>query len=215
MTILPSQLPPEDEKARATCWSITINNPTDSDTNVQMPARWRLEGQYERGEENGVLHLQAMLKTGQERFSAIKKVFPRAHILPARNVAALRQYVHKEDTRVAEFETKTSDIPNWYEYSNEIARRFDLKEYADRYRRLRDKDLMNSEKHGQIRLDMVDEMVAQDIESGRQGIEWIAVNPNFRQAWKKFGCSLAKREQAKEKAEEGSQGEDDETIDRS
>lgn len=211
-------LPLEDKKARGTCWSLTINNPTDVDTTVQLPPRWRLEGQFERGEDNGTLHLQAMLKTPQERWSAVKKVFPRAHILIARNSAALKNYVHKDDTRVAEFETRESNIPNWYEYSNEIAKRFDLEQYAQRRRDLKDKDVFNKEVLGQIRLDMVDEMVASDIESGRQGIEWIAVNPNFRQAWKKFGVSLAKREQAKEKEESGSQGEDDqddETIDRS
>lgn len=46
------------------------------------------------------MHYQLMVKTPQERFAAIKKVFPTAHIEVARNQKALEQYVHKEDTRV-------------------------------------------------------------------------------------------------------------------
>lgn len=60
---------------------------------------WGVEGQLEEGEE-GTQHYQLMVKTPQERFAALKKVFPTAHIEVARNKKALEQYVHKEDTRV-------------------------------------------------------------------------------------------------------------------
>lgn len=60
---------------------------------------WGVEGQLEKGEE-GTEHYQLMVKTPQERFAALKKVFPTAHIEVARSRKALEQYVHKEDTRV-------------------------------------------------------------------------------------------------------------------
>lgn len=62
---------------------------------------WGIEGQIERGEQ-GTEHYQLMVKTPQVRFTAVKKMFPTAHIELARNRAALQQYVHKEDTRVEE-----------------------------------------------------------------------------------------------------------------
>lgn len=179
---------------RASCWSITINNPSDADVNVELPAKWKLEGQYEEGAE-GTRHFQGMLSTPQVRFSAVKKVFPRSHIEVARNKKALEQYVKKEDTRVGEFETKVSEIPSWYEYSNELAKRFKLSEYAQKIREYQAKDIFDYESYGNLRLKMVDEMIAEDIESGRKGIEWIGVNPNFRQAWKRFGEAIARREQ--------------------
>lgn len=90
---------------RATCWSVTINNPISADDDNIAQARqksgWKVEGQLEEG-ENGTKHYQLMVKTPQLRFSAIKKIFPRAHIEVARNVKALTEYVHKEDTRLAE-----------------------------------------------------------------------------------------------------------------
>jgi len=201
---------------RATCWSITINNPKDSEIKPNLPAQWVLKGQMERGAE-GTEHFQAMLITPQVRFSAVKKVFPRAHIEVARKPSALAQYVKKDDTRVGDYQEHRSEIPSWYEYSNQIAKRFDLAAYRQRLRDLSDKEQFNVDRHAEIRLEMVDEMVASDIESGMKGIEWIAVNPNFRQAWKRYGVSLAKREQAEKREEgsEGSEGEDDETIDRS
>jgi hypothetical protein len=65
---------------------------------------WGIEGQIEEGEE-GTRHYQLLVKTPQIRFSAVKKVFPTAHIEKARNIAASKLYVHKDDTRVGEFKT--------------------------------------------------------------------------------------------------------------
>lgn len=88
---------------RATCWSITINNPTKSDDEnialAKQKSGWALYGQKEVG-ENGTEHYQLMLTTPQVRFSAIKKAFPRSHIEVARDRKALTKYVNKEDTRI-------------------------------------------------------------------------------------------------------------------
>lgn len=91
---------------RSTAWSITINNPTQSDLDSWTNASslpWVIEakGQVEEGEE-GTPHIQGFLKTQQVRFSQVKRAFPRAHIEVARNPAALANYVVKQETRVQE-----------------------------------------------------------------------------------------------------------------
>lgn len=74
-----------DKDKRASCWSVTINNPTEDELKCHHLG-WSLQGQFEQGEETGTRHFQGMLKTGQQvRFAAVKKVFPRGHIEPARN----------------------------------------------------------------------------------------------------------------------------------
>lgn len=86
---------------RACAWSLTINNPMDSDEEAIQLARqkgWKVEGQKETG-ATGTPHYQLLLRTPQVRFSAVKRAFPRAHIEVARNVEALANYVVKADTR--------------------------------------------------------------------------------------------------------------------
>lgn len=91
---------------RGTAWSITCNlknitrNRVDDCIDAARTLGWGVEGQLERGNEEGTEHYQLLVRTPQVRFSAVKKVFPTAHIELARNVCALEQYVHKEDTRV-------------------------------------------------------------------------------------------------------------------
>jgi len=99
---------------RATCWSLTINNPTEADEESFALARqkgWKVEGQRERGEA-GTEHYQLILRTPQVRFAAVKKIFPRAHIEVARNPAALSQYVAKEETRVGSIPVDQGKYPS-------------------------------------------------------------------------------------------------------
>lgn len=101
---------PMNGRDRGTSWSVTCNLKTVARSTVDAcidRARaegWGVEGQIEEGEE-GTQHYQLLVKTPQVRFSAVKKVFPTAHIELARNVKALQQYVHKEDTRVEALRT--------------------------------------------------------------------------------------------------------------
>jgi len=177
---------------RGCCWSITINNPTDDDTKCDMPG-WSLEGQYEVGAE-GTRHFQGILKTGKQvRFSAVKRVFPRAHIEVARNKKALEAYVKKEETRVGEF-TGTA-VPNMFQFQDTIAAVFDMEELN---RRWLDESISKQYKHdiNEMALAYTDELVAQQISAGGRGLEFIAINPMWRSSWKRFWRYIITRRDA-------------------
>lgn len=100
--------------ARATCWSVTINNPTAADEEYIATARqkgWKVDGQLEQGAQ-GTKHYQLIVKTPQVRFSAVKKAFPRAHIEAARNPTALAKYCDKDDTKIGELKTESKFYPS-------------------------------------------------------------------------------------------------------
>jgi len=113
---------------KASVWSVTINNPTAADEEEIALARqkgWQVDGQLEKGTE-GTPHYQLIVRTGQVRFSAVKKQFTRAHIEVCRNPAALQQYVHKQDTREGALKTDNKFYPSlsktwqlWYQYADD------------------------------------------------------------------------------------------------
>ena len=177
---------------RGNCWSITINNPKESDYTQQLPAGWALTGQLEVGKE-GTPHYQGMLTTPQIRFSAVKKVFTTAHIEKAKNKNALSKYVHKDDTRIASVGDNVSNIPTLFSYQHTVAQVWDDDEWAT----FRDKhqEIDNKMTEGDIALNYVDLLVSRDIENGACGVEYIAVNPMWRSSWKKFWRSMVVREQ--------------------
>jgi len=108
---------------RSSAWSVTINNPQPSDFEEMAVARqrgWQVDGQVEKGEE-GTPHLQLLVRTPQVRFAAVKKAFARGHIEPARNVAALQRYVHKEDTRVGQLPIASDRYPSLSKYWELVA----------------------------------------------------------------------------------------------
>lgn len=182
---------------RATAWSITINNPTEKDLSPTLPAGWSMTGQIEKGDQEGTEHYQGLLKTTQVRFTAVKKVFPRAHIEPARNVNALKKYVHKEETRVAIVEDVKSNIPTLFDYQHTIASRWDDNEFYDLVQARRDFESEHKDKfmtEDDLAMQYLDEMVAKDIERGVCGVEYIAINPMWRSAWKKFWRQMVSRE---------------------
>lgn len=185
---------------RATCWSVTINNPTQQDMEPDLPAGWKLTGQIECGAE-GTQHYQGMLTTPQTRFSAVKRVFPRAHIEIAKNKKALEKYVHKQDTRVGEVSDRVSDIPTLWDYQGTIAAKWSEDDfragweaYSARQRESADID--------DYALRYVDNLVSLDIEAGMRGVEFIAINPMWRSSWKKFWPAIIKRAKRNPPAEE-------------
>nr|WAE42876.1 MAG: replication associated protein [Cressdnaviricota sp.] len=169
--------------ARSTYWSLTINNPTDSDEeciNLARQKGWTVTGQKEVGKE-GTPHYQLMLKTPQLRCSAIKKMFPRGHIEIARNPAALEQYVQKDDTRIGELREQSDAYPSLSKYWTLI---FDdnRNEFVDRLMRM-NKDQL---------LAYLDLRTSHLIAEGYH-VETIAVNPQVRCAFHKFAPQLHRR----------------------
>ena len=90
---------------RSNAWSITLNlknvSKDKADEFIQNARQsgWHVEGQLEQGEQ-GTQHYQLLVRTQQVRFSAVKKMFPTAHIEVARNIKALKNYVNKQETRI-------------------------------------------------------------------------------------------------------------------
>lgn len=167
---------------RATCWSITINNPLPADdeniARAKQRSGWKVEGQLEMG-ENGTPHYQLMVKTPQTRFGSIKKAFPRAHIEPARNVKALAEYVHKA-------ETKIGSLPVNDKYPSLTA----LWEMFDEYLRTEQEAVPT----GEGALVSFDRFISLYIELGYH-IETMGVNPQIRSSVKKYLPSIIFRAQ--------------------
>jgi len=195
---------------RASCWSITINNPKASEYSCELPAKWMLQGQLEEGAE-GTLHYQGMLTTPQVRFSAVKKIFPRAHIEVARNKSALQKYVSKEETRIATVDTNVSTIPTLFDYQHKIASRWNDDEFDELLEKW--KKLDDAKKTiGDIALDYIDSLVAEDIEAGLNGVEYIAINPMWRSAWKRFWKAMVYRERKKIESQDIQDAPQNETV---
>jgi len=194
---------------RGTCWSITINNPTQDEVKdgqllIQLNPGWKCTGQMEVGKD-GTPHYQGMLITNQVRFSAVKKVFVRAHIEKAKNKAALSKYVHKPETRVSEVADAISNIPTLFEYQHTIAARWN----DDEWKKLFVASDLPVEK---TVMAYVDRLVAEDIDAGMCGVEYIAVNPMWRSAWGKFWKQMVSRERKLRQKTEVQDIEDGEDI---
>lgn len=198
---------------RASCWSITINNPKEEDMNPELPAGWKFQGQMEKGEE-GTEHFQGMLTTPQVRFAAVKKIFPRGHIEVARNRAALAKYVKKEETRSGDYQVMESRVPTLFEYQTVVAKKFDMKILSGRYNTKLEKWLEqpsggdNPPDIDEMAMEYLDELIAQDIENGMRGVEYIAINPMWRSSWKKFWRSIIKRDGAQQQTQPSPQADE-------
>lgn len=183
---------------RATAWSVTINMKNVSQTTAdecinQARARgWSVEGQLEQGEQ-GTQHYQLLVRTPQTRFSAIKKAFPTAHIEAARNLAALKEYVHKTDTRVGQLKPQSDRYPSitkmweliwgdWLDKEHFVDDRATARTYADCY-------IPKGEK---ARLNYLDQVGADLIRQGYY-VEQHIVNPQVRSSFVKFATELAER----------------------
>lgn len=171
---------------RATCWSVTINNPVKSDEeNINLARQksgWKVYGQLEKG-ESGTPHYQLMVTTPQVRFAAIKKAFPRSHIEVARDRTALSKYVQKEETRVSEISSQSlypsmSKVMSWY---GEF-----FEQYGKDHDGVDDKDFLK----------IFDLMCDAKIREGFY-IESYAVNPQIRSSIKKFGRAINFRERVR------------------
>lgn len=145
----------------------------------QMPNSWSLEGQIEQGHStDDKLHAQLYLKTEQTRGTRIAKFFPNCYIDEARNPFALKSYVHKTDTRVAEFKTVENRSPQW---SVVCDRMFDW--YVSEHAELLGMNVMDEEK-----MKYWDCFIGISLEEGMR-IDVIGVNPQYRSCIMKYWSS--------------------------
>lgn len=166
---------------RATCWSVTINNPTKTDDDniamVKQKSGWAVYGQKEVG-ANGTEHYQLMVTTPQVRFTAVKKAFPRAHIEIARDRKALTKYVNKEETRTGALPTDTK-YPSQQKLWDMFA------EWLDDKGSWWDWD-------GEKALTQFDRFICAKIDEGYI-VETIAVNPQTRSCVKNYFVPIIQR----------------------
>lgn len=159
---------------------------------------WGIEGQLEKGAE-GTEHFQLMLRTPQERFSAIKKVFPTAHIEVARSRKALELYVNKDETcleKLKKVEITALTYP-------QVRTQF-FKWYIDTHQPpCRDPD---------DRLNMWDRFIGLSIEEGMH-CDLIGMNPQHRGCISKYWLHYIAYEQASRQTEDRRQEDSQTTLD--
>lgn len=197
---------------RASSWSITWYPPTDSLNREvsegeikefakrQLPPGWKMEGQMEQCPTTLRYHYQGYLKTNQQRFSAVKKHMDTAHIEPARTPQALQRYAHKDETRIAEIPTGTS-VPTIFEYQVTVAKCWKDAEFQNWMANFPNKP------QDEVAMLYLDSIVSRHISEGMRGPEWIATNPMWRNAWKKFWRSIIERENGTPRTQ-GSEGQE-------
>lgn len=172
---------------RGTCWSVTINNPKDSDDECIAIARqksgWKVYGQREKGDA-GTEHYQLMVTTPQIRFSAVKKQFPRAHIELARDRVALSNYVQKEDTRIDSLPQAQDQYPSHSKLMSWYGEFFE--QYGQEHSGVEDSEYLK----------IFDLMCERKIREGYY-VESYAVNPQIRSAIQKFGRAINFRERVR------------------
>jgi len=98
-----------------------------------------------------------------------------------------------------------------WDYSRTIAMKWAEDEFQNMMKKLSDQEIAKTN-HGDLALRYVDSIVANDIRNGMRGVEFIAINPMFRSAWKKFYRSLIYRDASKETICEEEGKETSETI---
>lgn len=196
---------------RASNWLLTIyydnnNNEVGEQYNPpQMPPGWKCEGQIERCPETQRLHYQGKLHTPQVRMSQLQNIFGKKnHFEIIKNVNAVSNYVHKEETRVCE--VATAQTMSMYEFSDHIAKIWDESEFNElvtemnAWNERHEKEIILNKvkrrERGDLVLEYVDNLVMECIEEGVRGAEWNATNPAFRAMWKKFGEAVVRRNKA-------------------
>jgi len=164
---------------RASNWALTMNMDKvrreylDDCIGKAIQLGWEVSGQEEIGEKNGVRHYQVHLHTPQVRFSAVKAVFPTAHIEKARNKFASQNYANKSETRVGSIDFK--NIENKFVQYKDVRDKF----YEWLIQEYEAPEMIVD------RTEVWDQFIGLSIE---QGIECdvIGVNPQYRSCIQKY-----------------------------
>ena len=132
----------------------------------------------------------AMISQKQHRWSGCKgdykvgssltQQLPGVHIEPADNWPKLLQYCKKEDTRApgSQFVAQTNSIPTHFQYAEHVA-----KYIATAIPNGRSIHELTNDRLQQL----IDDIVKQDIASGKRYAAWIASNPQWKAMWKPYG----------------------------
>jgi len=190
---------------KASCWSITINNPTDDDhaqweSLKSLPWVKMVNGQLEQG-ENDTPHIQGAVTTEYGRFfEKLKQALPRAHIEIAKNKNALMQYVQKTETRigeVAQYERPATRIATQQDVQNHLVtmvRTIVPSKYPERWAESENDLHVFMNHHGFIvRQDAdwwIDTTVRSMIQCGYFGVEFTMANNQIRGAFKRYIDSI-------------------------
>jgi len=167
---------------RSSNWSLTCwfteksgwdREKLDNVCKMYMPPDWHLEGQIELGKDSQGEHAQLYLKTPWKRASAVMKMFPKCHVEIARKLIALKQYVHKDDTRVGEFKTIENRSPQWKIVISKFAE-WIVTYHEDEHDPTDDRKLA-----------LWDDFIRESIKEGLQ-IDIIGVNPQYRSCVMKY-----------------------------
>jgi len=148
-----------------------------------MPTDWEIEGQIEQGvSSDDRQHCQMFLKTPQTRGTRIAKFFPNTTIDEARNQHALKNYVHKEDTRIAEFKTVENRSPQWH-----VVRDRFYEWYVDQHA-----DQLTMRVDDEEKLRYWDHFIGISLEEG-MSVDIIGVNPQYRSCIMKYWNYMIRR----------------------
>lgn len=165
---------------------------------TKLPSGWSFgNANMEKCPKSNRYHYQGYLKTLYVRGTDVKKAIgDRAHIEKSNNRNAVVNYSNKDATRV-DTVLAPAGVPAPWEYIDNLAKKWapdEFTKFAEGYSR-------HDERMDEIALDYVDKLVSMDIENGANGVEFIAVNPMFRSAWKKFWRSIIKRNAAQSQSQ--------------
>lgn len=174
---------------KATFWSLT-HWLTDGRTRegfdmlvANMPSNWAIEGQIEQGRsEDGRVHCQMLLKTPQTRGTRIGKFFPSTHIEAGRKFFALKNYVHKEETRVEEFKTVENRSPQWHVVRDRFYEWY-VTEHADQ---------LTFNVDDEEKLKYWDIFIGISLEEG-MNVDVLGVNPQYRSCIMRYWTNMVRR----------------------
>lgn len=184
-----------EKSARASKWSITINMKNVSrETAEECIARarqqgWNVFGQLEKGEKEETDHYQLAVATPQVRFSAVKKVFPTAHIEVAKDWYALLSYCQKEETRVESLKNVSTSYIGWSQLRNMFAEWLNVK-FFERLENDHDK-----------RLEIWDQFIGEKIVEGFE-VDTMGMNAIYRACVSRYWTYYLRRQTDRQTAQE-------------
>jgi len=176
-----------------TYWFDTENSPpkakVDEYIELARQAGYVINGQVEKAPTTGNLHYQLQVKTPWTRKSAVKKMLPTAWVEKTKKDVALKQYVKKEETRVAPLLDADDKYPTPNKLWELIYREYDvLEQYGWNYENEDEVELYSGDDQKTLEGDPLaffDKVMGRLIRRGYY-VDLLASNPAIRSFWKKF-----------------------------